>query len=95
MFFSSVCYATGGLKGHRAAILTCPVFPRSGGRRAGPDVVCGGSAPAQSRPTSARSGPSVPRRTSGERLGLNEHQHELKPTLAYCKNIVNNVLRFP
>lgn len=52
--------------------LTCPVSPRSEGRRVGPNGACGGSAPALSRPTSARWDPSVPHRTSGGRLGLQE-----------------------
>lgn len=51
---------------------TCRGFPRSAGRRAGPDGAGGGSAPGQSRPTSERWGPSLPRRTSSEKLGLAE-----------------------
>lgn len=49
---------------------TCQGFPRSAGRRAGPDGAGGGSAPGRSRPTSERWGPSLPRRTSSERLEL-------------------------
>lgn len=49
---------------------TCRGFPRSAGRRAGPDGAGGGSAPGLSHPTSGRWGPSLPRRTSSERLEL-------------------------
>lgn len=49
---------------------TCRGFPRSAGRRAGPDGAGGGSAPGRSRPTSERWGPSLPRRTSSEKLEL-------------------------
>lgn len=49
---------------------TCQEFPKSAGRRAGPDGAGGGSAPGRSHPTSARWGLSLPRRTSNERLEL-------------------------
>lgn len=48
----------------------CPEFPRSAGTPAGPGDACGDSAPARSRPTSARWGPSLPRHISGGRLGF-------------------------
>lgn len=66
---------------------TCQGFPRSAGKRAGPDGAGGGSAPGRSRPTSERWGLSLPRRTSDERLEL-EGQEWRHPTFKPIQNTV-------